>query len=282
MNTLPREKQAAILRAITEGNSIRAAARMANVSKDTVVKLVVSVGEMCELYQDHKLRNLPCKRIEADEIWAFTGAKQKNAGPGQGDCWTYTALDAETKLTVCWLVGQRTQENAITFMKDLASRLANRVQLTTDGHTMYLPAVAEAFHWDVDFAQLIKTYGKDPNAPVGKYSPAICTGAEKTWVMGKPDWSKVSTSYVERANLDLRMRSRRFTRLSNAFSKKIDNHAFAVALHFMVTNFLRPHGTLTKANGGVHTTPAMASGVTDRVWKMEDVLSLLDSDRMIG
>src|SRR5256885_1624739 len=275
MNTLPTAKQAAILKALTDGASIRATARMVGVSKTTVLRLLVDVGQFCAIYQREKLRNLPCRRIEADEIWAFVGAKQRHAKrAGDGDIWTFTALDADTKLMVTWLVGQRSGENAHAFMRDLCSRLAKRVQLTTDAFTPYISAVEGAFGWQgVDFSQLVKHYTGEPT---GRYSPPICTGVTRTPIMGSPDPAHVSTSYVERANLGLRMNARRFTRLTNAFSKKVENHAHAVALHFMVYNFCRSHGTLTKAAKGVHTTPAMAAGVTDRVWTVEDVLALMD------
>jgi IS1 family transposase len=282
MNRLTPAKQAAILKALTEGTSIRAAARMVGVSKTTVLKLLVEVGEFCATYQDHKLRNLLCRRIEADEIWAFVGAKARNAKrAGDGDIWTFTALDAETKLMVTWLVGSKTLENAHSFMHDLHSRLAQRVQLTTDGNPQYLSAVEGAFGWQgVDFSQLIKYYSAD-HGPGGRYSPPTCTGIAKHSVMGRPDQDHVSTSYVERSNMTLRMSARRFTRLTNAFSKKIENHAHAVALHFMFYNFCRSHQTLTRAANGVHTTPAMAAGVTDRVWTIEDVLGLMDPARLI-
>ena len=282
MNALPLAKKATILKALTEGVSIRAAARMVGVSKTTVLKLLVGAGEFCAIYQDHKLRNLPCRRIEADEIWAFVGAKARNAKrAGDGDIWTFTALDAETKLMVTWLVGSKTLENAHSFMHDLHSRLAQRVQLTTDGNPQYLSAVEGAFGWQgVDFSQLVKYYSAD-HGPGGRYSPPACTGTAKHWVMGKPDTDHVSTSYVERSNMTLRMSARRFTRLTNAFSKKVENHAHAVALHFMFYNFCRSHQTLTRAAKGVHTTPAMAAGVTDRVWTVEDVLGLMDPARLI-
>ncbi len=283
MNVLPHAKQAAILRALTEGSSIRSTARMVGVSKTTVLRLLVDVGQFCAIYQDHKLRNLSCRRIEADEIWAFVGAKQRNAKRlGDGDIWTFTALDAETKLMVTWLVGPRTLENAHRFMHDLHSRLAKRVQLTTDGNSQYLSAVEGAFGWQgVDFSQLIKYYAAD-HGPGGRYSPPVCTGTDREIVMGHPDPTKVSTSYVERHNLTLRMNARRFTRLTNGFSRKIENHEHAVALHFMVYNFCRPHGTLTKAKNGIHTTPAMAAGVTDHVWKIEELVVLLDPTTPIG
>lgn len=285
MNVLPVTKRAAILRALTEGNSIRATARLVGVSKTTVLKFLVEAGQFCAIYQDHKLRNLPCRRIEADEVWAFVGRKQKHARiPGQGDVWTFTALCSDTKLIVTWLVGMRTHENTHTFILDVASRLANRVQLTTDGWLYYPGAVERGFGWNgTDYAQLIKFYGADPNSPHAKrYSPPICIGTEKRWVMGDPDPEKVSTSYVERANLSIRMANRRFTRLTNAFSKKVENHAHAVALHFMAYNFCRPHGTLTKRRKGIKTTPAMAAGLTDRVWKVEDLLALMDPSRVLA
>ncbi|MEX2156341.1 MAG: IS1 family transposase [Gemmatimonadales bacterium] len=282
MNILPLSKQAAILKALTEGASIRATARMVGVSKTTVLRLLVEAGELCAIYQHHKLRNLPCRRIQADEIWAFVGAKQRNAKrPGDGDIWTFTTMCADTKLMVSWLVGERSLDNTHTFMEDTASRLAHRVQLTTDGHFMYLTAVEDAFGWQgVDYSQLIKHYSAD-HGPGGRYSPPVCTGVERKTIMGHPDPSHVSTSFVERQNLTLRMQARRFTRLTNAFSKKVENHAHAVALHFMVYNFCRSHGTLTKAAKGVHTTPAMAAGVTDHVWTVEDLVGLLDPEKVL-
>ena len=285
MNKLTDTKRAAILRCLVDGNSIRATARITGTAKATVLKLLVEVGEFCSLYQDHVLRNLRCARIEADEIWAFCGAKQRNATqPGHGDIWTFTAIDADSKLMVSWLVGDRTPETARAFMDDVASRVANRVQLTTDGHHMYLTAVEKAFGYNkVDYAMLVKTYGQ-PFDPEGsrRYSPPTCTGAQKDRIMGNPDKALVSTSYVERANLTLRMQQRRFTRLTNAFSKKAENHAHAVGLYFMYYNFCRPHATLTKAKKGVHETPAMAAGVTDHVWTLEEVLGLMGPTVQIG
>ena len=279
MNKLDDARRAAIVRCLVEGSSVRSTARMTGTSKATVLKLLVELGEFCSIYQDHRLRDLPCTRIEADEIWAFCGAKQKNATqPGQGDIWTFTAICSDTKLMVSWLVGARSQENAITFMQDVAARLTNRVQLTTDGHGMYLTAVREAWPSSkIDYAMLVKTYGQ-PEGVEGqrRYSPAVCTGAQKVRMIGRPDKELVSTSYVERANLTMRMQMRRFTRLTNGFSKKAENHAHAVSLNFMHYNFCRVHATLTKAKKGVHTTPAMAAGVTDRVWKVEDILTLMD------
>jgi len=282
VNVLPGSKKAAILKALTEGASIRATARQVGVSKTTVLKLLVEVGQFCAAYQNERLRNLSCARIQADEIWAFVGAKAKNAKtPGYGDIWTFVAVDADTKLVVSWLVGNRNAEHAEVFLRDVASRMANRVQLTTDGHQMYLPAVESAFGWDgVDFAQLQKIYGMDPEGE-RRYSPPICLGAIKRWVTGKPDRAHVSTSFVERANLTIRMHSRRFTRLTNGFSKKPENHMYAVALHFFVSNFCRPHMTLTRARGGIHTSPAMAAGLTDHVWTVEKMLGMMDPSRRL-
>ena len=283
MNKLPVAKQAAVLRALTEGATIRAAARMTGVSKTTILKLLVEIGEFCAIFQDHALRNLPCRKVQADEIWAFVGAKARNARtPGFGDIWTFVAIDADTKLVVSWLVGHRIGEHAETFMRDVQSRLANRVQLTTDGHVMYLLAVENAFGYnEVDFAQLAKHYGPAPEGE-RRYSPPICLGTTKNRIMGEPVEQDVSTSFVERANLSLRMQSRRFTRLTNGFSKKVENHAHAVALHFFVANFCRAHMTLTKARGGIHTSPAMAAGLTDHVWKIEDMLALMDGAVTVG
>lgn len=279
MNKLTNTRRSAIVRALCEGNSIRATARLTGTAKATVLKLLVELGEFCSIYQDHVLRNLNAKRIEADEIWAFVGAKEKNATKdGHGDIWTYTALDADSRLMISWLVGPRSRESTQAFVRDVAERLASRVQLTTDGLGWYVSAVENAFGWNgVDFAQIIKTYGipLDETARQQRYSPAVCTGAIKTAVMGNPDIEKVSTSYVERSNLTIRMGMRRFTRLSNGFSKKAENHAHAVSLFFMHYNFCKAHTTLTKAAKGIKTTPAMAAGVADHVWTVEEILALL-------
>jgi IS1 family transposase len=253
---------------------------MTGTDKDTVMRLLVEVGEFCSIYQHHTLVNLPCKRIEADEIWSFVGAKQKNATKrGQGDLWTYTAIDADTKLAVSWLVGPRNPKSTRAFVLDLAGRLANRVQLTTDGLRDYLPAVENAFGWaGTDYSQLVKTYGAEAGeeSTAGRrYSPMVCTGAVKVPVMGRPDFDLISTSYVERSNLTMRMQMRRFTRLTNGFSKKAENHAHAVSLHFMFYNYCRPHTTLTKAAKGVKTTPAMATGLTDHVWTVEQIVEMM-------
>lgn len=285
MNILGIEKRAAIVRALVEGNSIRATARLTGTAKATVLKLLVEVGEFCSLYQDCVLRNLITKRVEAEDIWAFVGAKAKNAKKdGQGDIWTYTALDADSKLMLSWLVGPRTHASTQAFMGDVAERLGQRVQLTTDGLGWYVAAVENAFGWNgVDFAQIVKKYGIpiDETERQRRYSPMVCTGAIKTAIMGNPDMSKVSTSYIERSNLSLRMGNRRFTRLSNAFSKKAENHAHAVSLFFMHYNFCRAHETLTKANGGIKTTPAMAAGITTQVWTVELILEKMSPDYVL-
>ena len=273
MNKLNQEKQKQIVAALVEGNSIRSTCRMTGAAKGTVLKLLVDIGEACYDYQDKTLRSLTCERIQCDEIWAFCYAKAKNVPEehkgefGYGDVWTFTAIDADTKLIPAWHIGRRDIDNATIFMKDLASRLNNRVQLTTDGHKMYLNAVEEAFGGDIDFSQLIKLYGNSPESEV-RYSPAECTGIEKKQIEGNPDPKHVSTSYVERQNLSMRMGMRRFTRLTNGFSKKAYNMACATALYFMYYNFCRVHQTL-------RVTPAMEAGVTDHVWKIEDIISLV-------
>lgn len=279
MNKLNADRRAAIIRALVEGGSVRSVARLTGSDKDTVLRVLVEVGEFASIYQYHADRNLKCKCIEADEIWAYCGAKQRNATKaGQGDLWTFTAIDADTKFIVSYLVGQRTPKATQRFVQDIADRLANRIQLTTDGLQVYLTAVERAFKWNgCDFAQLIKSYGQTQVSadPTRRYSPAVCTGAVKTWVMGDPDMDKVSTSYVERANLTMRMGMRRFTRLTNGFSKKAENHAHAVSLHFMHYNYCRAHTTLTKAATGIKTSPAMAMGLTDHVWTVEEMLELM-------
>lgn len=273
MNQLPIEARARILNCLVEGVSIRATARLCNVAINTVVKLQIEAGRACAEFQDRAFRNLTCKRIECDEIWSFVGAKEKNASTkkkaqGWGDVWTWTAIDAETKLIPCWLVGNRDGEAAYEFMHDLAGRLAHRVQLTTDGHKPYLAAVENAFGGEVDYAQLVKIFGEGPID--GRYSQPQCTGTKVSVVSGKPQSSGISTSYVERQNLNIRMGMRRFTRLTNGFSKKVENHGHALALYFMHYNFCRIHTTL-------RVTPAMQAGVADRVWEMTDVVRMMDS-----
>jgi len=276
MNKLPNDKRAQIIAALVEGNSIRATARMCDVSFNTVLKLVPQIGQACADYQRRVLRNLPCRRIQCDEIWAFCYAKDKNLPSdkqgqfGFGSVWTWTAMDAETKLVPAWLIGGRDAGTAYAFIEDLAGRLANRVQLTTDGHRAYLDAVESAFGANVDYAMLVKLYGSDREASEARYSPAECIGCREVVISGKPDRKHISTSYIERQNLTMRMNMRRFTRLTNAFSKKVENHAASVALHFMHYNFCRIHATL-------RVTPAMAAGVADHVWSLEEVAALLDS-----
>jgi IS1 family transposase len=246
---------------------------MFGVSKNTVAKLLADMGTACAEYQDKALRNLTCKRIQCDEIWAFCYAKEKNLPEelrgkfGYGDIWTWTAIDAETKLIPCWLVGGRGARYARTFMTDLASRLSNRVQLTTDGHRVYLDAVEGAFGSEVDYAMLVKLYGNDAQ-PETRYSPAQCIGAMTTPISGNPNPRHISTSYVERQNLTMRMSMRRFTRLTNGHSKKVENHQHAIAIYFMYYNFCRIHESL-------RITPAMAAGVSDHVWSIQEMIGLL-------
>ncbi len=260
---------------LCEGNSIRSIVRMTGASKNTVSKLLIDAGKACAAYHEANVRNLKTTRVEVDEIWSFTYAKQKNvktakAAPANaGDTWTWTAIDADSKMIVSYLVGGRDAEYAMWFMDDLRSRLANRVQLTSDGHKSYLEAVEGAFGADVDYAQLIKIYGNAPESFKGRYSPAECTGIKKRRIEGEPDKKLVSTSYVERSNLTMRMHMRRFTRLTNGFSKKVENHAHAVALHMMYYNFVRMHKTL-------RMSPAMAAGVSDKLWEMTDIVKLVE------
>ena len=285
MNQLSVEQRAAIVMALVEGNSARAAARLTGTSRTTVLRLLAEVGELCRIYQDHVLRNLKCERIQCDEIWAFVGAKQKQVlagAKGVGDVWTWTAVDADSKLMVSWLVGERSHKSARAFMCDLHSRLANRVQLTTDGLRAYEDAVDQAFGADIDYAMMVKTYSRVIEHSV-RYSPPVCTGAEKVWISGNPDPDYVSTSFVERQNLSMRMGMRRFTRLTNGFSRKVENHAHMVSLYFMYYNFCRPHTTLTKAHSHRYpTTPAMAAGVSSHVWTIEEVCAMLDPTLCLG
>ncbi len=279
MNRLSTEKRAAILGMMVEGNSLRATTRMAGCSINTVSKLLLDIGAACAAYQDEHLRDLPCKRIEADEIWSFVYSKQKNVPEelkgmfGVGDVWTWTALDADSKLIVCWYVGGRQNEDAAAFMTDLSERLRDRIQLTTDGLGAYPNAVGLAFRRDIDFAQLIKTYAAGDRSGQARYSPAVCTGTRVRVDRGNPDATKISTSYVERQNLTMRMGMRRFTRLTNGFSKKLDNHMAAIAIHFMHYNFTRPHKTLANL---YPRTPAMAAGKADHIWTLQEIAGLLD------
>lgn len=285
MNQLSVARRATIVRALVEGNSVRATSRLTGASRTTVLRLVVDLGELCRTYQDHVLRNLVCQRIQCDEIWSFVGAKQKQVwagAKGDGDVWTWTAMDADTKLMIAWHVGPRDGVAARDFMADLAGRLATRVQITTDGLAWYRPAVEQAFRWGgTDFAQLVKVYANSSEGAT-RYSPPVVVAAEKHWVMGNPDADHVSTSYVERQNLTMRMGMRRFTRLTNAFSKKVENHSYAVDIHYMHYNFCRQHMTLTKAHANRYpTTPAMAAGIADHVWSIEEVCALLDPSRLL-
>ena len=276
MNKLAPEERAQILHMLCEGSSIRAITRITGASKNTVIKLLVDAGEVCAAYHDEHVRNVKAKRVQVDEIWAFCAAKQKNVPAmkklvdGAGDIWTWTAIDADSKLIIQWFVGPRDGGIAKLFIDGLASRLASRVQLTSDGLKAYLNAVEGAFGADVDYAQLVKLYGAASDSAKGRYSPAECTGIIKTEIEGKPDPKHISTSYVERQNLTMRMSMRRFTRLTNGFSKKAENHAHMVALHFMYYNFCRIHKTLRVA-------PAMAAGVSDRLWEVSDIVALIDA-----
>jgi IS1 family transposase len=276
MNRLSIDERAQILAALVEGNSIRSVCRMLGREKRTVLRLLVEVGTACYRYQDRVLRNLKCNRLECDEIWSFIGCKQKHVTKAMaeervvGDAWVWVAIDAETKLVPCWLVGTRDAGCATEFIADLERRLTNRVQLTTDGHKVYLNAVIDAFADDIDYAQLVKYFGNEPEGHK-RYSPAICTGCQKVPRLGEPEEKFISTSYVERQNLTMRMSMRRFTRLTNGFSKKIQNHEAAVALHYMYYNFVRIHQTL-------RVTPAMAAGVSTHVWSWWEVIAVADAE----
>jgi IS1 family transposase len=276
MNKLDTNERARILHLLCEGQLIRAITRLTGASKNTVAKLLVDAGKACMAYHDAHVVNVAAKRIQVDEIWSFTYAKQKNvatakaAPDGAGDTWTWTAIEADTKLIVSYFVGGRDSECAMWFMDDLRSRLANRVQLTSDGHKAYLEAVEGAFGDDIDYAMLVKIYGTSPESAKGRYSPAECTGAKKERITGAPDPKHISTSYSERQNLTMRMHMRRFTRLTNGFSKKIENHAYAVALHMMYYNFVRIHQKL-------RTSPAMAAGVSAKLWEVADIVALVEA-----
>ncbi len=273
MNRLPIEKRAQIIGLLVEGMSMRAVSRVVGCSINTVTKLLEEVGFACNMYQSEHLRNLSCKRVQCDEIWAFCYSKERNVAPadkgvlGHGDVWTWTAIDADSKLMVSYMVGKRDADYAEKFMTDVAGRIANRVQLTTDGHTPYLNAVPDAFGPHVDYAMLVKHYGVGSMTEQRRYSPAQLINTEQRTVAGKPDKAHISTSYVERANLTMRMGMRRFTRLTNGFSKKVENLEHAVSLHFMHYNFARIHKTL-------RVTPAMEAGIADHVWTMEEIAGL--------
>jgi IS1 family transposase len=273
MNKLNKEKRVQILSCLVEGNSLRATARMCDVAFNTVLKFVPEIGEACSEYQDKVFHDLKCKRIQCDEIWSFCYAKEKNVPEkhqgefGYGDIWTWVALDADTKLVPSFCVGNRDAKTAKIFMDDLASRLANRVQLTTDGYKIYLNAVENAFGGDIDYAMLVKVYEPTPTNDQRKYSPVECIGAEKKRISGNPDKKYISTSFVERQNLTMRMSMRRFTRLTNGFSKKVENHIHHLSLYYMYYNFCRVHKTL-------RVTPAMEAGIADHVWSLEEIINL--------
>lgn len=280
MNRLSTKKRAQIIGCLVEGNSIRATVRMTGAAKNTITKLLVDLGEACAEYQDGVLVDLPCKVVEADEIWAYCYAKQKNVPEefkgtyGYGDVWTFTALCADTKLVPSWLVGERTSDDAEVFLTDLANRMAGRIQLSTDGHVIYEGTVGPSFRHQVDWAQIMKTYrAGEGSSPERKYSPAVCTGTKRRVLKGDPDPDRISTSYVERQNLTMRMGMRRFTRLTNGFSRKVENLAHAVSLHYLHYNFARPHTALKER---YPRTPAMAAGVADHIWSLEEIAALLD------
>jgi IS1 family transposase len=278
MNKLSLERRTQVIKALVEGNSIRATCRMTGAAKGTVLRLLADVGAACDKYQHEHLRNLSCRRIQCDEVWSFCYAKEKNLPDqfsgqfGYGDVWTWTAICADSKLVPSWLVGNRDLECATAFVSDLASRLSHRVQLTTDGHKVYLEAVENNFGANIDYAMLIKLYGSEPEGEK-RYSPAKCLGTETQIIQGNPDPKHISTSYAERNNLTMRMSMRRFTRLTNAFSKKIENLEYAIALHFMYYNFVRPHQTLANP---YNRTPAMAAGITNHIWTIEEIVKLAD------
>jgi IS1 family transposase len=275
MNRLTLEKRTQIIGLLVEGNSLRGTSRLADVSINTVTKLLVDIGAACQKYHDEHVQGIKSKRVQCDEIWSFVYGKDRNLPEhlrgkfGVGSIWTWVALDAESKLAISWLVGNRDAAYAYTFMQDVAARLKDRVQLTTDGLKVYLEAVEGAFGTEIDYAQLVKLYGPSIEGE-HRYSPAECTGTQRQTITGNPKVKHISTSFVERQNLTMRMNMRRFTRLTNAFSKKVENHAHAIALHFMYYNYVRIHKTL-------RVTPAMAAGLTQRLWSIEDLARLLEA-----
>lgn len=277
MNKISLERKAEIIRVLCEGNSIRSTARITDTAINTVISLLRQTGKACLEYQDMAMHNLTCQKLQCDEIWSFVYSKDKNVPEnhkgeyGYGDVWTFTAIDADTKLVPSWMVGLRTIDCACDFIDGLKARLANRVQLTTDGHKMYLNAVEHAFGSEIDYAQLIKLYGQEKEGEK-RYSPSECIGAEKHIIQGSPDMKAVSTSFVERQNLTMRMNMRRFTRLTNAFSKKLENHEYALALYFLHYNFVRPHKTLANP---YPRTPAIAAGIASRIWTIGDIVGLV-------
>lgn len=276
MNQLPLEKRVQIITLLVEGNSLRATSRISGCSINTVTKLLVDVGRACIDFHNNTVKGIEARRVQCDEIWSFVYAKDKNATEtqkedGAGDVWTWVGIDADSKLVISWLVGSRDAESANEFIQDIANRVITRMQMTTDGLKLYVEAVRSAFDLgSIDFAQLVKMYGSpEGNSNERKYSPNECTGAKKVRVEGNPDKKHISTSYVERQNLTMRMHMRRFTRLTNAFSKKIENHCYAIALHFVYYNFVKIHKTLRVA-------PAMEAKLIDRLWEIEDIVKLTD------
>jgi IS1 family transposase len=275
MNKMTREQRTQILHLLCEGSSVRAVSRITGSAKNAILKLMADAGKACAAYHDEHVVNLKSRRVQVDEVWSFVYAKEKNVAKAKaapedaGDAWTWTALDADSKLLLAYFVGDRDSESASTFMDNVASRLANRVQLTSDGHKAYLEAVEGAFGAAVDYAQLVKMFGASPESSKGRYSPAECTGIKKTRIEGDPDPKHISTSYIERSNLTVRMHNRRFTRLTNGFSKKLENHAYSVALFAMYYNFCKIHKTL-------RVTPAMEAGVSDRIWDVVDIVKLVE------
>jgi len=278
MRKLSHAQRIQVVNCLIEGCSIRATVRMTGVAKKTVMRLLVEVGQVCESYQDRVFRKLPCRLIQLDELWGFNYCKAKNVTPtiaekisGAGDVWLWVAIDAETKLVPCWRLGGRDALTAYDFVQDLANRLSNRVQLTSDGHRVYLSAIEAAFGSDVDYAMLVKMYGSDPREDEKRYSPAQCIGTQLAVITGRPDPNHISTSYVERQNWSVRTAMRRYTRLSNGFSRKMENHAAAVALHYFAYNFIKIHRTL-------RVSPAMAAGVADKLWDVSDLVALWEAE----
>lgn len=274
MNQLSLEKRTQIITLLVEGNSLRSTSRISGCSINTVTKLLVDVGIACQAFHYDNVKEVQSKRVQCDEIWSFVYAKDKNVteemADGAGDVWTWVGIDADTKLVISWYVGDRSAASAYEFMSDVASRVSSRIQLSTDGHRAYLEAVEGAFEFRVDYAQLVKMYGGTDAKNEKRYSPAECTGTKKNVIVGNPDMKHVSTSYVERQNLTMRMGIRRFTRLTNAFSKKFENHCHAIALHFVYYNFVRIHKSL-------RVTPAMEAGLTKKLWNVSDIVKLTDS-----
>jgi len=269
MNKLTRTERVQVINCLIEGCSIRATVRMTGIAKKTVMRLLAEVGQVCESYQDRLFRNLSCRLIQLDELWGFNYIA--NRVPGAGDVWLWVAIDAETKLVPCWRLGGRDALTAYDFVQDLANRISNRIQLTTDGHRVYLAAIEAAFGSNVDYAMLVKMYGCDPREDQTRYSPAQCTGTQMAVITGRPDRNHISTSFVERQNWSVRTAMRRYTRLSNGFSRKIENHMAAVALHYFAYNFIKQHRTL-------RVSPAMAAGVTDKLWDVSDLVSLWEAE----